>query len=93
MIKSKKDWMTIGSVVTLREGVKRLMIVGRIQRGGDGELYDYAGVLWPEGMVRSDRMYLFNHEDIEILWHYVLLETDEIHFREVLNEQVELLAY
>ena len=38
MIKSKKDWMTIGSVVTLREGVKRLMIVGRIQRGGDGEI-------------------------------------------------------
>ncbi|WP_294729766.1 DUF4176 domain-containing protein [uncultured Faecalibaculum sp.] len=85
------EWLPLGSVVTMKEGTKRLMIVGRIQRGGDDLLYDYAGVLWPEGMIRSDRLYLFNHEDIDLLWSIGYQEKEEFNFRHVLEEQYDNL--
>ena len=45
-----KDLLPIGSVVTLKEGTKRLMIIGRLQQNvRTKKVYDYAGCLWPEG--------------------------------------------
>lgn len=44
-----KDLLPIGSVVTLKEGKKKLMIIGRIQENEKTKkLYDYAGCQWPE---------------------------------------------
>lgn len=42
-----KDLLPIGSVVTLKEGKKKLMIIGRIQENEKTKkLYDYAGCNW-----------------------------------------------
>ena len=39
-----KDLLPIGSVVTLKEGTKRLMIIGRLQQNvRTKKVYDYAG--------------------------------------------------
>ena len=39
-----KDLLPIGSVVTLKEGTKKLMIMGRLQQNmKTKKLYDYAG--------------------------------------------------
>ena len=44
--------LPIGSVVTLKEGKKKLMIIGRIQENEKTKkLYDYAGCQWPEGFL------------------------------------------
>ncbi|MBO5474614.1 MAG: DUF4176 domain-containing protein [Lachnospiraceae bacterium] len=61
-----KDLLPIGSVVLLKDGEKRLMISGIMQSeaGGDGQEYDYLGVLYPEGHIGDKLQYLFNHEDI-----------------------------
>lgn len=41
-----KDLLPIGSVVTLKEGTKKLMITGRLQQNmKTKKLYDYAGCL------------------------------------------------
>lgn len=41
-----KDLLPIGSVVTLKEGTKRLMIIGRLQQNvRTKKVYDYAGCL------------------------------------------------
>lgn len=55
-----KDLLPIGSVVTLKEGTKKLMIIGRLQQNVNTQkIYDYAGCLWPEGIwTRIDVMYL-----------------------------------
>ncbi|MEY8467831.1 DUF4176 domain-containing protein [Faecalibaculum rodentium] len=90
-MKQTPEWLPLGSVVTLKEGSKKLMTVGRIQRGGDDILYDYAGVLWPEGMIRSDRLYLFNHDDIDLLWYVGMQDQEEFGFRRVLEEQYDTL--
>lgn len=60
------DLLPIGSIVLLRDGEKRLMIIGVMQNdaGGTGNNYDYLGILYPEGHIGEGFQYLFNHEDI-----------------------------
>ena len=42
------------------------MIVGRMQLQGEEEkLWDYLGVLYPEGYLGNDYTFLFNNEDID----------------------------
>ena len=62
-----KDLLPIGSIVLLKDGEKRLMISGIMQSdaSGDGQEYDYLGVLYPEGHIGEQFQYLFNHEDIQ----------------------------
>lgn len=64
------ELLPIGTVVTLNQGRKKLMIFGIIQtmdghedERNDGE-YDYIGVPYPEGNMGQDFQYLFNHQDI-----------------------------
>lgn len=57
----------IGTVVRLKGGQKRLMIFGIKQNNGDedNKLYDYIGVVYPEGNMGFESQFVFNHEDIE----------------------------
>ena len=38
--------------------------IAREKANGDGQEYDYLGVLYPEGHIGEEFQYLFNHEDI-----------------------------
>lgn len=61
------DLLPIGSIVLLKDGEKRLMVCGikQTNAGGDGQEYDYLGVLYPEGHIGEQFQYLFNHADID----------------------------
>lgn len=63
-----RDLLPIGSVVLLNGGSKKLMVIGILQQN-NGETYDYAGVLWPEGQMSSEEQFLFNHHDINETFH------------------------
>ena len=84
------EFLPLGTVVTLKEGTHRVMITGRLQRHEDGRLFDYCGVLWPEGHMGSQQ-YLFNHEDVDILYYVGLQDAAEFSFRFVLEEKYEEL--
>ncbi len=56
--------LPIGSVVQLKEAEKRLMIIGVLQKNGDGKTYDYMGCPYPEGVLSSESMFLFDHADV-----------------------------
>ena len=58
------DWLPIGSVVKLKNSEKRLMTIG-IQQEKDKKVFDYAGVLYPEGYLGDGGIFVFNQEDIE----------------------------
>ena len=74
-----KDLLPIGSVVTLKEGTKRLMIIGRLQQNvRTKKVYDYAGCLWPEGYIDKDSCYVFDHEDMDIEEFNFRFELDEM---------------
>lgn len=72
-----KKLFTIGSVVKLKNIEKRVMIVGHLQREKEGnKAWDYAGVIFPIGVIDPDKMLLFNHETIERLY-FIGLQDDE----------------
>lgn len=67
-----KTLIPAGSIVLLKNAVKRLMIIGVLQQKqseqiaeGIPAVYDYIGVPYPEGYLGPDSAFLFNHEDIQ----------------------------
>ncbi len=77
-----KEYLPLGSVVTLKEGNKKLMICGRLQREVRSKvLYDYCACLYPEGMIDSKSVYLFNQEDIDCIYYIGLQDVEEFSFR------------
>ena len=82
------ELLPLGSVVTLREGNKKIMIVGRLQKHKETQkIFDYAAVLWPEGMIDSQQFYLFDQEDIQYLYFVGLQDVEEFNFRYELENQ------
>jgi len=69
-------YLPIGSVVTLNNGDKKLMIFGRRQRdtANDTE-FDYVGCPYPEGNIGPKATFLFNHDDIGWI-HFLGLADD-----------------
>ena len=61
-----KNCLPVGSVVLLRGGAKKLMIIGiqAVSQDEDNRVYDYMGVLYPEGFIGEDDIFLFDHADI-----------------------------
>lgn len=58
--------LPIGSVVLLKGGIKKLVVIGvkQISEEEPDKEYDYIGVLYPEGFLGKDALYVFNHSDI-----------------------------
>lgn len=63
--------LPIGSVVYLKEGNQKIMILNRgaVVEQDDRQVYfDYTGALYPEGL-NPEQVYYFNREDIdEVIW-------------------------
>jgi hypothetical protein len=69
--------LPIGSIVQLKDGEKKLMIIGRAQIDTNtGKRYDYAACLYPEGIIDSKHTVLFNNDAIDRLF-YRGYESDE----------------
>lgn len=84
-----EKFLPIGTVVLLKGGEKRLMITGfcSVGDGDESKVWDYNGCLYPEGVINSKKVFLFNHEQIEEISHLGLaLDDEEIKFKEKLNE-------
>ena len=65
MENKKQELLALGSIVVLNGGYKKLMIRGRMQlQGKEEKLWDYLGVLYPEGYLGDNYKFLFNNEDI-----------------------------
>lgn len=64
-----KKLLPIGSVVLLKSGRKKLVVMGilQVKVDPDGTVagYDYLGVPYPEGYVGLKSGLLFNHADIQ----------------------------
>ena len=61
-----KELLPAGSVVLLKGGKKRLIIIGVMQvKQDENKLFDYLAVPYPEGYLGEDSNFLFQHEDID----------------------------
>lgn len=86
-----KDLLPIGSVVLLKGGTKKLMITGikPVSEDKPDMVYDYIGVVYPEGFLSNEYNFLFNHKDINdiIFIGYNNLEREE--FIRTMEEEFE----
>ena len=83
----EEKYLPVGTVVMLKNGKKRLMIVGFCCYGEDkSKIYDYSGVMYPEGLISSDANIMFNHEQIEKIYHVGPMDEDAKKFNEKLRE-------
>ena len=83
-----KEFLQIGSVVVLKGTQKKLMIIGRVQVC-EGKMHKYSGVLYPEGYLGNDKLYLFDEADIETIYYMGMQDAEEFAYRKALQESVE----
>jgi hypothetical protein len=83
----EKRYLPIGSVVKLEGGEKRVMIYGRRQKQLNSEvIWDYIACLYPEGNISEEYMYLFNNEQIEVVYGIGFQDEEEFAFQRRLVE-------
>ena len=84
----EEKFLPIGTVVMLKGASKRLMITGfcTMDAKKQDTMFDYSGCLYPEGVVRSDQTALFNHDQIEKVFHKGLVDDEEKEFKVKLNQ-------
>ena len=87
-------FLPIGTVVMLKGGSKRVMITGfgAVSESTGDKLWDYSGCMYPEGFLSSDENCLFDHAQIEQVYHVGLIDEEETEFKKQLNEIMEKLA-
>lgn len=87
-----KNYLPIGSVVMLKGGNKRVMICGRVQtRVEDNTIFDYTACLYPEGYIDAQSMYLFNNEDIDMVYYIGMQDVEEFRFRDLMEQELAKL--
>lgn len=85
------DFYPVGSVVVVKGNVKKMAVMARgVMTEIQGELnyFDYAGVLYPEGLISNQLVY-FNHKDIVKVVYKGYEDEDEMMMRDNVNEWVK----
>lgn len=83
----KNNFLPLGSIVIIKGGVKKTVIIARglATSFGEGLVYfDYGGCLYPEGII-GDALLYFNHEDIAKVVHQGYTDEDD----EMMIENIE----
>ena len=87
-IMNRENLLPIGSVVLLKDSNKRIMIVGRLQRQKEtGKIWDYSACFYPEGIINPNELFLFNHDQIEVLYFVGFQDKEGVEFQEVINQK------
>lgn len=81
-----KKLLPIGTVVTLKEGKKSLMIIGIMQKDDEDKVYDYIACVYPEGYINSELFFLFNHEDVENVRFVGYIDAESQAYMQFLSE-------
>lgn len=101
VVEKKEKFLPIGTVVMLKGGRKPVMItsfcvlpLGKIY-DQHGEVdkrkvhyFDYGAVFYPEGFLRSDRSFVFNHEQIDKVLFQGYLSENHNEYSEDLNKMM-----
>ena len=85
-----EKYLPVGTVVLLQNGTKRVMINGfcTMDASNPNRIFDYSGVLFPEGSLSSDQTLLFDHNQIVRVDHMGLVDDEEKTFKVKLKEIV-----
>ncbi len=75
----KDTFLPIGSVVLLTNTLKKVMITGYLVVSNNNSkiIYDYAGCMYPEGVISSEQVIVFNRNQIKEVIHMGLESLEE----------------
>jgi hypothetical protein len=85
------DYLPLGSVVMLKKGLQKLIIIGRalnVNRDGKDYFFDYAAVLHPQGLINTEVAY-FNHDDVEKIFFTGYNDEGSREMTDIINDFVE----
>ncbi|MCG2141906.1 DUF4176 domain-containing protein [Staphylococcus epidermidis] len=84
---------TIGSIIYLKEGSKKLMIINRgpiVEIEGQKYVFDYSACKYPVGIV-EEQIYYFNEENIDKVIFEGYSDQEEVRFQELFKETMDNL--
>ncbi|WP_044466577.1 DUF4176 domain-containing protein [Staphylococcus caprae] len=79
---------TIGSIIYLKEGSQKLMIINRgpiVEIDNQKYIFDYSACKYPVGVV-EDQIYYFNEENIDTVIFKGYSDQDETRFQELFED-------
>ncbi|MHC5279426.1 DUF4176 domain-containing protein [Listeria kieliensis] len=80
--------LELGTIVYLKEGSKKVMIIGRnqtIKKDEDERFFDYAACAYPEG-IYPEEMLFFNEENIDRVVFQGYSDEDEVRYQELVAD-------
>ena len=83
-----EKFLPIGSIVLLKGGTKKAMVTGFCSVAAEDKtkIYDYTGCIYPEGYLDFDQVCLFDHDQIEKVYHLGYIDEEEKNFKEELKK-------
>lgn len=83
----KEKYLPIGTVVLLNNGTKKIMITGfcAVKEDDVNKIYDYRGCPFPEGVLESTGVVLFNHKQIKEICHIGYENPESVDLSDKLN--------
>lgn len=84
---------TIGSIIYLKEGSQKLMIINRgpiVEIESQKYMFDYSACKYQVGVV-EDQIYYFNEENIDSVIFEGYFDQEEVRFQELFKEMIDNL--
>ena len=82
------NYYPIGTVVTLKNGNRPIMIYGRKQiQQNTNRQWDYVACLYPEGNLGDKYNIFFQHEEIDEVYHKGYESVMDLQMQKILNKQ------
>lgn len=80
--------LPIGSVVLLKDSEKRVMVMGfcQVKPEDKSKVYDYCGCLYPEGYIDSEKVFLFNHGQIDRIYSIGYMDEEQFEVNDKVME-------
>ena len=86
------EFLPLGTVLRLKNAEKRIMVIGyRPYDYHDINRYgDYSAVLYPEGLLSSEKIIIFDDDDIDHIYEYGSLDPESREFIHQVKKETEL---
>lgn len=90
--KTLEQILPLGSIVLLKGGKKKIMIIGRCQEDvKTKKQYDYCACYYPEGWISAKDTIMFNQSEINYVYYIGLQDGEEFAFRTFMEDRLRAL--
>ncbi len=90
-----KKYLPIGSVVQLKNGNRKIMIINRFplfRKESEIGYFDYSACLYPNGSV-DNQAFFFNQEDIDRVWFEGYFDESEEQYQKIMEGERDKIDY